>query len=327
MKQLNYITLHKIRVNSRINPIRATPKLQTNTQTTAKGFKFLYLLIAVILIIASTYVVYSLLSNPDTSSSPSPSPMSPTPSWPTATTTPPTVTASSSDKTTLSTNTPTPTPEPKSITVIDGLGRSVTIKQPINRIVSINYGLTEIICALGCQNLIVGRDKLSITPPSVTSIPVVASSSNDPNLELLLESKPDLILADSMIRTKTQVLAMIEDAGIPIYIESTGNFSRILDCIQYMGRILNKEQTASELHDFLTRYQTLAADRIANVSPNQRPRVYVEWTNPWYTATHTSIVGLMTASGGINIAEGGLGTITMGDITLNMWQNPTPILS
>jgi len=194
------------------------------------------------------------------------------------------------------------------------LGRSVTIKQPINRIVSINYGLTEIICALGCQNLIVGRDELSISPPSITSIPIVASSSNDPNLELLLESKPDLILADSMIRTKTQVLDMIEDAGIPIYIESTGNFSRILDCIQYMGRILNKEQTATELHDFLTRYQTLGANRIANVSPNQRPRVYVEWTTPWYTATHTSIVGLMTASGGINIAEGGL-SVAMGDIS------------
>jgi len=75
-------------------------------------------------------------------------------------------------------------------------------------------------------------------------------------MELLLESKPDLILADSMIRTKTQVLDLIEDAGIPLYIESTGNFSRILECIRYMGRILNKEQTATELHDFLTRYQT-----------------------------------------------------------------------
>jgi iron complex transport system substrate-binding protein len=133
-------------------------------------------------------------------------------------------------------------------------------------------------------------------------------------MELLLESKPDLILADSMIRTKTQVLDLIEDAGIPLYIESTGSFSRILECIRYMGRILNKEQTATELHDFLTRYQTLAADRIANVPPNQQPRVYVEWTTPWYTATHTSIVGLMTAAGGINVAEGGLST-TMGDIS------------
>ncbi|WP_343380702.1 ABC transporter substrate-binding protein [Candidatus Bathycorpusculum sp.] len=257
MKRLICAISHKFYVNSRANPIRATPKLQTSTRTAPKGHMIVYLLIAIIIIVASAYTAYSLLYNPDTPSSPFPSPMSPIPSSPTATVTPPTVATSSSSKPTpSSTNSPTPTPEPTSITVIDGIGRSVTIKQPINRIVSINYGLTEIVCAIGCQNLIVGRDELSITPPSVTSIPIVASSSNDPNMELLLESKPDLILADSMIRTKTQVLDLIEDAGIPLYIESTGNFSRILECIRYMGRILNKEQTATELHDFLTRYQT-----------------------------------------------------------------------
>jgi iron complex transport system substrate-binding protein len=232
-------------------------------------------LLIIVLIAASVYTAYSMLNT----SEPSPSTHAPT-----------------------STQSHTPT----NITVVDSLGNTVTITRPVTRIVSINYGLTEILCALGYQDLIVGRDELSISPPSVTSIPVVAGSSYTPNMELLLETKPDLIIADGMLRSKTQEIAAIEAAGIPLYIENTGNFSRIIECIINMGRILGKEQIAEELYDFLTYYQTLAATRIADISPNQKPTVYLEWTDTWRTTTHLSIISLMLDAGGINIADGAL---------------------
>jgi len=299
MNCVNAIPSHKIDVNSQTKQIRA--KLQTNRQTANKGRKPIYLFLAAILIVASAFVAYSILYNSED--------------------------PSSSSQIATSTNTHPSAPESTSITVIDGLENTVTITLPVTRIVSINYGLTEIICAIGGQDLLVGRDELSTSPPSVTSVPTVASTSNDPNMELLLESKPDLILVDSMFRSKTHEIALIKDAGIPLYIESTGNFSRILECINNMGRILNKEQTANDLRNFLTHYQTLVADRVANLSPSQQPRVYLEWTSSWYTATHPSVASVLTAAGGINIAEGGLAS-SMGDISPEfvMEANPEVIL-
>jgi len=160
------------------------------------------------------------------------------------------------------------------------------------------------LCALGGQDKIVGRDDLSISPSSVLTIPSVAGSSYSPNMELLLEAKPDLVIADTMLRSKTQEIAMLKDAGISVYIESTGNFTRIKDCITNMGLILGKEQTATALYDYLTQYQTLVTTRLANLTESQKPTVYLEWTDTWQTATSASIVGTLTSAGGINIATG-----------------------
>jgi iron complex transport system substrate-binding protein len=217
---------------------------------------------------------------------------------------------------------------PDIVTVVDGLGNNVTVTLPVNRIVSINYGITEMLCGLGAQDLLVGRDELSISPPSVQDIPIVAGTSYSPNMELLLGAKPDLVVADTMLRSKTQEIAAMKASGIAVYIESTGNFTRIKECITNMGKVLDEEQTAESLRDFLTGYQNLAAERVANLTDSQKPAVYLEWTDDWQTAITSSIAGTLVAAGGINIAEQAGLSSSMGYISPEfvVEQNPDIII-
>ena len=54
------------------------------------------------------------------------------------------------------------------VTIVDSTGAQVNVTLPVERVVSLNPGLTEIICALDCEDLIVGRDASSVFPASVS---------------------------------------------------------------------------------------------------------------------------------------------------------------
>ncbi len=69
------------------------------------------------------------------------------------------------------------------VTIQDCRGVNLTFNQPVKRIVCITSGYTELLCGIGAQDLIVGRDSYSETPYSLSSVPIVASSSYNPTVE------------------------------------------------------------------------------------------------------------------------------------------------
>jgi len=90
------------------------------------------------------------------------------------------------------------------ITIIDGIGRTVTIPPTPERIVSLASSATETLYALGAGDNVVGRDKYSKYPDEVTNVPEVGSGSS-PNLEMIIGLEPDLLFAwpysrDAIIR-------------------------------------------------------------------------------------------------------------------------------
>ncbi|MCW4044368.1 MAG: ABC transporter substrate-binding protein [Candidatus Bathyarchaeota archaeon] len=242
-------------------------------------------------------------SNP--TASPSPSLATPTPSSTSTPTPTPTHTTPAA-----SGPTPTPTPGPTNITVVDGAGRNVTLTVPINRIVSINSGLTEMLCALGVQNKLVGRDQSSTMPPSVLNVTVVGGSSYDPNVELILELKPDVIFADSMLPYNTVAMGQLANAGIPIFIsdptdpEPTKHSNSTVvdfscDLLSKLASIVGNQAKATEYVTYVQYYNNLVKQRIATLSPTQRPKVMLEWYQPYYTFVTPGL----DQAGGINIAE------------------------
>ncbi len=202
------------------------------------------------------------------------------------------------------TNTSSPTLQPsQNITFVDSTGAAVTVTTPVKRIASINMAVTEEICALGGLPLLVGRDDGSVLPPSVLTVPVVASSSNAPNVELLLSQEPELVIADTMLSTKPDLLQKIKDAYIPVLIVNPGNFSQTLDFIKFLGVMLNNQTAANNMVATLTHYNDLVVSRLANLTDQQRPKVYIELSSAWRTFSGTSIRNeMMVKAGGINIA-------------------------
>ncbi|PVX24431.1 MAG: hypothetical protein CW691_07625 [Candidatus Bathyarchaeum sp.] len=198
-----------------------------------------------------------------------------------------------------------PEPEPETITVVDAKGNQVTVTLPVDRIICLNPGLTELLCALGGENNIIGRDDGSTFPNSVSEKPVVGETSYTPNLELILELEPDFLFADTMLSYKTEELETIRSAGIPVVMESASNFTRMPDIIEYLGLILDNSEKAEELVEFMAYYENLVLERVENLTETEKPKVYIEWHEEWLSfAEGSSSHDIIVKAGATNIAAG-----------------------
>lgn len=193
---------------------------------------------------------------------------------------------------------------------MDNANRTIIVLLPVERIVSINDGLTEMLCALGVRDKIVGRDASSTMPPSIIDVPIVAENSYVPNVEAILELNPDILFADSMLAYNDVAMRQLEEASIPIFIadpvvtqptprsnETVGDFSCKL--LMKIAKIVGGENVAQEYINYVQYYNQLVKERIATLSPSDRPRVMWEWYMPYYTFISPAI----DQAGGINIAE------------------------
>ncbi len=194
-------------------------------------------------------------------------------------------------------------PNGGTITIVDSTGAQVNVTLPVERIVSLNPGLTEIIYALDCEDRIVGRDAKSVFPDSVLEKPVVGQNSYDPNLEVLLEKEPDVIVADSMLSYNTEALDKIKSAGLPLIIEEPSNVSRVKIVTNNFGLIFGKEEKAKEINDYITSYENLVNERVKDLTASEKPTVYIEWYQTWQTFTEGSAANeIIVNAGGVNIA-------------------------
>jgi len=191
------------------------------------------------------------------------------------------------------------------VTIVDATGAKVNVTLPVERIVSLNSGLTEVICALGCEDRIVGRDASSVFPTSISEKPVAGQNSYDPNLEVLLELAPDVVVADSMLSYNSEALKKIESAGLPVIIEDPSNVSRVKIVTSNFGLILGKEEKAEEINNYIASYVNLVNERIKDLTSSEKPSVYIEWYTAWQSfAEGSSGNEILVDAGGINIASG-----------------------
>jgi iron complex transport system substrate-binding protein len=202
-----------------------------------------------------------------------------------------------------STATPSPTATPPTnITLVDATGATVTVSLPVNRVVSLNSGFTELICALGAADKLVGRDELSKYPDYVANVSVVAQNSYQPNIEALLQAQPDLVVADTMLAYNQDALGKIKNAGIPVIIENPSNSTRLDTMIQNLGLALGKSERANELLNYIHYYLNLVYNRVGNLT-SSKPLVYIEWYTAWRSFGPGSAGNqLIVEAGGTNIA-------------------------
>jgi iron complex transport system substrate-binding protein len=196
-------------------------------------------------------------------------------------------------------------PQKETVTVVDDTGAQVNVGTPVERIVCLNPGLTEMICALGCEDRIVGRDANSLFPASISEKPIVGQNSYEPNLELLLEMTPDLVVADTMLVYNSEALKKIESAGVPVIIEDPSNVTRVKTITSNFGLILDKEEKANEIADYIESYENLVRERVKDLTSSEKPSVYIEWHVTWQSFAEGSAGHeILVNAGGINIAAG-----------------------
>ena len=193
-----------------------------------------------------------------------------------------------------------PAAEAAGLTLTDGLGRTVTLASPAQRVVSLAPSNTEILFALGAGDKIVGRDEVSDYPEEVKSLPTVGGWSGFSS-EAIVALKPDLVLA-SEINTP-ELVSELEDLGLTVYyLPNPKTLEDLYVNIETVATLTGRDPT--KLTDSLKARVTTVDEKIAPLSA--RPTVFYEVdatdpSKPYTSGPGTFIDLLIGRAGGQNV--------------------------
>ncbi len=169
------------------------------------------------------------------------------------------------------------------------------------RVVSLAPSITEIVCAVGAADQLVGRSSACDVPADVVAKVPVIGAFGVPSIEKILAVKPGVVLyADIADESMAQKL---ERAGLPQARIKCTRLDDIPPAIQAVGRIVQREAQARELAVSLERQIQAARSKAAAVQ--QRPRVLVLiWNDPLTAAGRNGFLSdLVALAGGQHIGD------------------------
>lgn len=207
------------------------------------------------------------------------------------------------------------------LTVTDDLGRTVTVKAPPKRIVTMLPSVTETVCALGACDRLVATDDYSDWPERVKGLPKAGGLYN-PNPELIVSLKPDLVLVSKY----GKLYETLERAGLTVYAVRTETYEDIFKTVRTLGRLLG---LASEAERLVAQIQKEVYQEEARAAKAKgRPRVYYEIDPTPYTVGPESFIGvLIQKARGVNIIPKELGLFPKISPELVLEKNPEVIVA
>ncbi len=191
----------------------------------------------------------------------------------------------------------------RGITVVDSLGRSVTIEKPALRVVSTAPSVTETIFALGKGSILKGRTNYCDYPSETLNIPSIGSL-REPDIEAIAELEPDIVIASTHFTKES--LDKLTALSIPVVVLSDQNsFEGAYHTIENIARLTGAEDAASSL---ISSMKTTVDYVKEAVKGKEKPSVYYvigfgEYGD--FTAGGDTFINqIIEMAGGNNIASG-----------------------
>ncbi len=186
--------------------------------------------------------------------------------------------------------------------VTDQLGRQVTVPDNPQRVVALAPNITEIIYALGQENLLKGVTLYSDFPPAAATLPKVGSYVQL-SLEKIVALKPDLCIAIKDGNPRV-VANRLQSLNIPVYAVDPRNLETVMQTVLEIGNLLNANQRA----DFLVQRMRSRVLKVKSLVAKAayRPRVFFQiGISPIVSVgTDTFMHELIVLAGGKNLAQG-----------------------
>lgn len=157
-------------------------------------------------------------------------------------------------------------------TVIDDLGRSVSLERPIDRVVSLAPNLTELVFAAGAGSTLVAVTSADDHPPAVDTLDRLSAPPID--FEAVAAKAPDLVLATDQVNPPGDT-ETFEALDIPVYFFSFSSLEDVFEALRTMGTLLGTQSSASDSARALEQEVDTLRTRTDSLSKAERPRVLV----------------------------------------------------
>lgn len=146
---------------------------------------------------------------------------------------------------------------------------------PYQRIISLVPSLTELLIDLGLKDQLIGRTRFCVHPEEeVKDIEIVGGTKN-PNLEKIIELKPDFILANKEENRKEDIEVL--QAYTKVQITDIESIEDALLEISSLGMLLGVNDAAQKL------VSKISARLSERPSERELSVAYFIWKDPWMT--------------------------------------------
>jgi iron complex transport system substrate-binding protein len=162
------------------------------------------------------------------------------------------------------------------ITYTDGIGRKVQLPKHPVRIISLAPDVTETLYLLGAQDRLIGDTTWCNWPEDAKKKPKIGDLLN-PNYEMILAAKPDLVIASTAGNEEGSVMKL-SGMGIPVYVSAPRSVERIFQSVEAIGRITDCEEQGRKLVTQMKDRLNNVKLRIAGLPPVRA--FFITWFDP-----------------------------------------------
>jgi len=188
---------------------------------------------------------------------------------------------------------------PDQLTFKDTLGNEVVIENTPKKVISLSPAITEILFALDLDNSIAATTDYCDYPEAAKNTPKVGGF-NTPNIELIVETEPDLVFISSGVQA--ELSENFKNLGIKTFALDANNIDQVISNIELVGKIMDVEEKAKIISEDMKERKNYIMEKTKDL---EKPLVFFEvWDEPLLSAgPETFIADILNISGGINFVK------------------------
>lgn len=201
------------------------------------------------------------------------------------------------------------------LTVVDDIGKEVTVPKDPDRIVSLCAPITEILYALGVGDKVVGVDKYSIDYANAGEKKFIGAPGDFNNYKKFCQevpNKPNLGTAstpvlENLVKLTPQIvftywygkISELEEIGLRVIAIKANSINDVFKQVMRVGLIVREESKAVDLIEEVTNRLNNVANKTRDI---EKPNVYYELHKEFRTVGGGTLTNeLIEAAGGENI--------------------------
>ncbi len=184
---------------------------------------------------------------------------------------------------------------------VDAMQDTIRLSAPARRVISLAPNITEMLFAIGAQDLMVGRTTYCNYPPAATRIEPVADIQQL-NYEKIIALKPDLLPMTFVGNMKTSY-NKLKELGLRPFLLHDSTIGEVIQGFEVLGALVGRTEAGEAVAGRLRR----TVDSIRTLAGNDSVTVFVVIDRaPLMTVSGGFIAEMLSTAGGRNIAHGGV---------------------
>ncbi|MFC0211485.1 ABC transporter substrate-binding protein [Paenibacillus chartarius] len=181
----------------------------------------------------------------------------------------------------------------------DATGKEFVFEKAPAKIASVSPAETEALYALGLGDKVVGVSDYDDYPAEVKSKPKLGGVVK-PNTEAVIATGAELVFAG--VSQRRDVVEQMRGLNINVFQVEPKSLQDVMNDILQFGRIMDTQEEAEKVVAKMKADIRKVQDAVKGVKPEEKKKVYVEFSPGWTVGKGEFMDELITLAGGVNVA-------------------------